>query len=84
MEKRLCVRYNTRGADDKIAAKRFPVGQLDVQRPRLSCGKTKKDQGLHRERIHSTHELQARILTILWLDWFLKGDDFFHLTLVFQ
>lgn len=84
MEKRLCVWYNARSTDDKITAKCFPIGQLDMQRPWLSCGGTKKDQELGRQQIHFTHELQASILTILWVNQFLEGDEFFHLTLTFQ
>lgn len=84
MEKRLCVWYNPRSTDDKIAAECFPIGQLYVERPWLSCGETKKDQKLDRQQIHFTHELQASILTILWVNQFLHGDEFFHLTLAFQ
>lgn len=84
MEKRLCVWYNTCGTDNKIAAKCLPIGQLNLQRPWISCGETKNEQGLDGQQIHFTHELQARILTILSLNRLLEGDDFFHLTLVFH
>lgn len=62
----------------------FPLVSWTYSGHDSPVGGTKKDQGLGRQQIHFTHELQASILTILWVKQFLEGDEFFHLTLTFQ